>query len=122
MPHIAAAVCRKDHGAVLFDRGEINVFALKQLFVAEEQLSSVQLSREAVSGRLVHLAEPRPLYAAAVGLQNGLGNGVCGNALAVGRKRQELFLAEPGALRRVNADHAELTPRERPCLIEDQGL
>ena len=75
-----------------------------------------------MSGRLVHLAEPRPLYAAAVGLQNGLGNGVCGNALAVCCQREELLLAESGALRRVNADYTEFSPCERPRLIEYQSL
>ena len=68
MSHITAAVCGVYHGSVLLDRGEINVFALKQLFVAEKQLSAVQHTLEPVSGRLMHLAETRAVNFTAVGL------------------------------------------------------
>ena len=71
---------------------------------------------------LVHFAETRALYVAAVGLQYRLCNGVRRDALTVCRKRQELFLAEPGALCRMNSDHTEFSSGQCTGLIEDQRL
>ena len=111
-----------DHGAVLFNCGEINLSALQQFLVSEEQLSAVQRTREPVPRNLVHFAEPRPLYVAAVGLQYRLRNGVRRDALSVRRKCKQFRLAKSGALRRMNADHAEFSPGQCTGLVKDQRL
>ena len=107
---------------MLFDCGEINLSALQQFLVSEEQLSAVQRTREPVPRNLVHFAETRALYAAAVGLQYRLRNGVRRDALSVRRKCKQFRLAESGALRRMNADHTEFSPGQCTGLVKDQRL